>query len=628
VKALKWFTSLLTVDDTVLDEQFMLTPDGGSIGSETESSESPSSQEPSAPPSSSQDKGGHPSASSNDRQPSQDREESEIDAPLRPRKPISLNQWMEEAAKSKSTLTSDNLSAAQEELDGDMERTEAILKSVFHVPPSVDFVIRPFRVGTEHPWKGIIVFIDGMADRTVINNNILEPLMLITEFIDDAPERRMESIVRKLIPGNQVETKAGWMDIINGIVTGSTAVFIEGCKEAVIVETKGWEHRSVGQPTTEQVVRGSHDAFTENFRTNTGLIRSRIRSENLITESLPVGKVAKTDVAVMYIAGLTNSKLVAEVKKRISLIDVDYLENSGALEQFLEDNPKSMIPQILATERPDRVTNMLMEGHVAVLVGQSPFALVLPTVLWSLVHTPEDASMKAFVATFLRAIRWLALVIALLLPSMYVALTNYHSEMLPTDLMLSIAGSRELVPFPVIMEVLFMEFSLELIREAGIRIPSVIGPTIGIVGALIIGQAAVQAGLVSPVLVIVIAVTALASFVVPNYSLNTTVRVMRFAFLLASALFGFYGIALLWAVMTVRLAAQKSFGVPYLAPVTPPTSSATDVFLRLPAYTMNRRPSFLYTQKPERQNPVTRQWSPSTLKTAKKNQQSGRKNKQ
>ncbi|MCL6593928.1 MAG: spore germination protein, partial [Alicyclobacillus sp.] len=358
-----------------------------------------------------------------------------------------------------------------------------------------------------------------------------------------------------------------------------------------------------------------HDAFTESFRANTGLVRAQLRCKDLVTEMLSVGRLAPTDVAVMYIKGVVNPKLVEEVKRRIEAIDVDFLPDSGGLEQMIEDNPKSMVPTILSTERPDRVAHMLMEGHVAIFVGNSPFVLAVPTVFWTLLQSPEDAYLRYPFGTFLRVLRLLALGLALLMPALYVSITNYHPEMIPTDLMLAIAGSREQVPFPVIAEILMMEFSIELIREAGIRIPSVIGPTIGIVGALIIGQAAVQAGIVSPLLVIVIAVTALASFAIPNYNLAFGVRVMRFVFLLVAAMFGFYGLTLALCVVLTRLAVQKSFGVPLLAPVAPSMDTSRDVLLRGPEYAMNQRPSFLQTLRTWRQQPVTRPWSQETAKT-------------
>lgn len=554
-----WVKHLLTVDDSVMDDQFSLT------GKSSSDDDAGSSDE------------------------SDDRHRADASA-----------RTMPEAAH-------------DEEISPVLKRSKQTVEAAFRVPENADVVIRDFTVGAPQGWPAFAVFVDGMSDKLIINTHILEPLMMLTTLASKTDQpNRLETVEYTLLPGNQLTVERSWQTVIPAILTGSTAVFIDGCDAALIVETKGWEHRSIGTPQTEAVVRGPHDAFTESFRANTGLVRAKLRSERLVTEMLSIGRLGRTDVALMYIDGLTNPRLVREVKKRIEAVDVDYLADSGLLEQFLEDSPWLSVPQVFSTERPDRIAHMLTEGHVAIFVGNSPYVLAVPVVLWSLVHSPEDAYLRVPFGTFLRTIRWIALFIAMLLPSMYIAVTNYHPEMLPTDLLLAIAGSREQVPFPVLAEVLMMEFAIELIREAGIRIPSVIGPTIGIVGALIIGQSAVQAGIVSPLLVIVIAVTALASFTIPNYNLGFGVRVLRFVFLFCSAFFGFYGIALMGCVVLARLCVQKSFGVPLLAPVSPSMDTSRDVLTRGPAYAMNERPSYLQTLRDWRQDPITRPWSADT----------------
>lgn len=366
-----------------------------------------------------------------------------------------------------------------------LEQVHERLKEVFHLPKNKDVIARDFRIGTPGTWPATAVFIDGMADRNVVNTHILQPLMLLSHIADETPDDRVQAIHKALLPGNQVNVVRTWDKAVQGVLAGCTTVFVEGCDAAFVVETRGWEHRQVGLTQTETVVRGPQSGFTENLRANTGLVRALLRSEHLVTEMLSVGQLGSTDIAVMYIEGLTNPRLVEEVKRRIESIHVDYLADSGLLEQFIEDQPRSLVPQILSTERPDRIAHMLTEGHVAIFVGNSPFVLAVPVVMWTLMQTPEDAYLHFPYGTFLRGIRWTALLAALLLPALYVSVTNFHPEMIPTDLLLAIAGSREQVPFPVILEVLMMEFAIELIREAGIRIPSVIGPTIGIVGTTV-----------------------------------------------------------------------------------------------------------------------------------------------
>ncbi|RIV24281.1 spore germination protein [Alicyclobacillaceae bacterium I2511] len=551
--------------------------------------------------------------------PSEGRQSGEKEIPVRP---IPIHEYvLQSEVKGVSPESSE--SSPADSIPAGLVAVRQRLEQAFHLPQNKDIVLREFHLGSMGPQNGLIVFVDGMVDKMLINTHILQPLMLLAHFTHTDVHGRMETVLEALLPGNQVTETNRWPEVLPGILSGSTAVFIDGGKVALIVESKGWEHRSVGLSQTENVVKGPHDAFTESFRSNTGLVRAQLRSPDLVTEILTVGKLAGTDVAVMYIHGLTNTRLVDEVKRRIQLVDVDYLADVGTMEQFLEDNPRVWIPQTLSTERPDRVAHMLTEGHVAIFVGNSPYALTVPVVLWTLVHTPEDAYLRFPFGSFLRILRLFAMMVALLLPGLYVAITNFHPEMIPTDLLLAIAGNREQVPFAAIVEILMMEFAIELIREAGIRIPSIIGPTIGIVGALIIGQAAVQAGVVSPLLVIVVAITALASFSMPNYNLAFGIRIMRFVFLFVAAAFGFYGLTLLFMAMLAKLSVQKSFGVPLLAPVAPSMDTSEDVLLRGPAYVMNERPGFLQVQKAWRQRPYTRSWSSTTNESIKPKEAQG-----
>ncbi|KRW91303.1 spore germination protein [Alicyclobacillus hesperidum] len=584
---------LLTVDDSMLDDQFSLADDDPSEPADTYG-ETPQPETVNFTTA-----------------------ENKTDTS---KKPVSMRTFLRRATKEYEEAVEKAHVGQDDEIECDIDEMKRRLERFFHLPQNKDIVIREFRVGvdTKAPWRGMAVFVDGLSDKNVINSAILEPLMILTHVSEENPRRTLEYVVEKLLPGNQSQIVNKWSEAVANILTGSTVLFLDRCNGALVIETKGWEHRSVSTPQTENVVRGSQDAFTENFRANTGLVRARLRTEHLVTEIHSVGNLARTDVAIMYIHGVTNPKLVREVRRRISQIDVDFVLDSGMLEQFIEDRPSMLIPQVMATERPDRVAASLAEGYVALFVGNSTYCLIVPVVLWSLVHSSEDSNIRFLPGTFMRLIRWIALLTALLLPGLYVAVTNYHAEMLPTDLMLAIAGSREQVPFPVVVEVLLMEFAIELIREAGIRIPTVIGPTIGIVGALIIGQSAVQAGIVSPLLVIVVATTALASFTVPNYELSMGIRIMRFAFLIAGAVLGFYGIAILFVVYVVRLTMLKSFGVPILSPIAPSSGASRDVLLRGPLWSMNKRPSFLYPLRSWRQKPMSRPWSAPTRKSTGK----------
>ncbi|WP_346428498.1 spore germination protein [Alicyclobacillus mengziensis] len=604
MKVPKWLSSMFTVDDTIVKTQFSLVAnqDAGSQGTSVSSSESPDSDQ-----ATDSKQGTQQSERANFHRAEQgELDEREV---LQLQKPIPIHEYVrkseEQAALKKATVSTDN-----PVIPWDIKDVHARLNQSFHLPENKDIVVREFEIGINRTWHAMLVFVDGLVNTMLINTNLLEPLMVLSH-LDHSHEtgKRMETVLDTLLPSNQIAVVEKWEEAVDGVLTGSTVLFVEGTQAAVVCESKGWEHRNVSTPQTENVVKGPHQAFTENFRANTGLVRSMLRSPDLITETMSIGRLGKTDVALMYIHGLTNTRLVEEIRRRIKAVDVDYLADVGTLSQFIEDNPRVWVPQTLSTERPDRVAQMLTEGYVAIFVGQSSFVLVCPVVIFSLMQAAEDAYLRFPFGSFLRIIRWIALAVALLMPALYVSVTNYHPEMIPTDLLMAIAGSREQVPFPVIVEILLMELAIELIREAGIRIPSIIGPTIGIVGALIIGQAAVQAGVVSPLLVIVIAVTALASFTIPNYNLQFGIRIMRFAFMFISALFGFYGLTLAIVVMLARLTIQQSLGVPLFTPAAPKTDSSRDAFLRSPAFSMNKRPLFLYPQKIQKQEPYTRPWS-------------------
>lgn len=486
------------------------------------------------------------------------------------------------------------------------------LKQILHYGLNSDVIVREFDIPTTPPTKAAIVFMEGLSSKDIIDLAILQPLMLISNLDRDLRAVDVLEIVeRRLLPGNQVSRKDNLRGIVEGVISGTTSLFIEGCSTALEIETKSWEHRGVSQPTAEMVVHGPQEAFNETLKNNVALVRRRMRTPDLVSEILKVGTLSRVDCAVLYLEGLTNPKLVAEVKRRINGIRADQIQDTGMLEQFIEDRPFVLVPQTLSTERPDRMAAFLSEGHVGILLDGSPFGLVVPVTFWSLLHAAEDHFLRWPFGTFLRLVRVVALAVALLLPAVYIAMTNFHPEMIPTDLLLAIAATRERVPFPTVIEVLIMEISFELIREAGIRVPGVIGPTLGIVGALILGQAAVAASIVSPILVIIVALTALGSFAIPNFNMAFAARITRFVYILFAAAFGFYGIAVGVFIQMMIYVSTRSFGVPFMSPIAPFAQSSGDLILRYPSWSMELRPTFLQTQHRERQPEVGRKWTQS-----------------
>lgn len=355
------------------------------------------------------------------------------------------------------------------------------------------------------------------------------------------------------------------------------------------------------------MVRGSQEAFTEVIRTNTSLLRRLVNNEKLIIESLEVGTLSRTKCAVCYMKNIANNDLVSEVKYRINNVNVDYLVSSGQLEQLIEDNGKTSLPQLIATERPDKTTNYLLEGRVVILVNGCPYAMIAPGTFIDFIASPEDLNLKFQFANLLKVIRIIAFAITLLLPGFYMAVTNFHQELIPTELLFAIVASRESVPFPIIFELILMQVSFELIREAGLRIPNPIGPTIGIVGALILGQASVDASIVSPILIIIVAITGICSFAVPDFSLSFHCRLVQFVYTIMGYLLGFLGIGFTIFIHFLVAINLKSFGFPYLQPYAPITKNHRGAILS-PAWKRENRSGFLNTKRPLRQDKISMQW--------------------
>ncbi|WP_371381317.1 spore germination protein [Sporomusa aerivorans] len=494
-------------------------------------------------------------------------------------------------------------------LSASLEENEKIIEELYATHANKDLVLRKFYVRTDPPLKCMLVFLDGMVDKEIMNISILEPLMVWgnTEKIRDGKDI-VQSLIDEYLPNNEVKQINEYQAVREAINSGDTVLFVNGAQIAIVLSTKGYPSRSVGKPTIEQSVRGAQVAFSEGLRINTGLIRSFMPTSDLITEIIPVGKRAPLQCAVMYLKPVANAQLVAEIKRRIKGISTDYITDIGMLEQLIEDHPSMPFPQMLSTERPDRVTPHLSEGRIVLLLQGSPFAHILPINLFTFFHSSEDFSLKVPAGNFMRILRLFSALIAITLPAFYLAINYFHQEALPTELALAIAGARESVPFPAMFEIVLMEISFELIREAGTRIPGLLGSTIGIVGAIIIGQAAVAAHIVSPIMVIIIAITGLASFAIPDFRLAFALRITRFAFLVMAAVLGLVGVAFAFVIATSLLATMKSFGVPYLAPVAPKTVAGLDVVIRGPAYRQEARPDELQTQDPRRQPHLSRKW--------------------
>lgn len=495
------------------------------------------------------------------------------------------------------------------EVSVSLTENKAVLEHIYSAPENTDLVFREISIPGNPPRKAQLAFLEGISDKNIINLSILQPLMVLKK---ETGRTKQNNIIRQIIsdslPNNQATEAKTFRKIAESLNMGDTAIFIDGCNQAIIMETKGQEHRSIDRPTMEQSVRGGQSSFTEMLRVNTGLIRNQLRTSDLVTEITRLGVRSQSVIAILYLKSIINPDLVSEVKRRITNIDVDAIPDIGTLQHFIEDHPTLPLPQALSTERPDRVAAALTEGRLAILLDGSPFALILPVSFFTFFHTAEDFSFSWIAASFTRILRFFSSLLTTILPATYIAISYFHQEALPTDLVLAIGSAREKVPFPAFLEIALMEVAFELVREGGIRVPGMLGSTIGIVGAIILGQAAVAANVVSPITVVIIAITGLASFAIPDYSMAFAVRLARFGFEILAAILGLVGISGGLLLATVVLCSMKSLGVPFLAPIGPKTTGGYDIVLRGPVFSQELRPDELSPLDIRRQGSQSRKW--------------------
>lgn len=470
-----------------------------------------------------------------------------------------------------------------------LDENELILNELFQ--DCSDLIIRPFSMtnGT----RAIAVLVDGL----VISDIVDDALRSVMLWKGTEQEEDVEEAVEEVFPVSQISMTDNYKELLLGVLGGDTAILIDNRDQAVLWGIRGPVTRGVSEPSSEESVRGPREGFIEHLRTNTSLLRRKIRSPRLKMKPMVIGKHSNTDIVVSYIEGLTNTDLVNEVVQRLEKIDIDGVLESGYLEEFIQDSSYSPFPQLQYSEKPDTVAAALLQGRVAVLVDGTPFALLAPTTFFQLMQASEDYYEKFQIATLIRWLRYLFLIMSLLIPALYVAITTFHQDLLPTGLLLSIAAARETIPFPAVVEALIMEVIFEALREAGIRLPRAVGSAIGILGALVIGQAAVEAGIVSAPMVIVVSITGIASFTIPHFSGAIAVRMLRFPLLIIASIFGIYGVLVGLMLILGHMANLRSFGVPYLSPLGPTNwKDLKDVLLRAPQWSLTSRPSFVGAQ--------------------------------
>lgn len=472
----------------------------------------------------------------------------------------------------------------------DIEKSEKAIRKAFSTCDDLKF--RQMDIGRERKVRGFLCYIE-----VNVGNEMLNVLGRMIAFLESLSAEEIELTVKgNTFALSDAEPYEYMEDAIKGVLIGDAVLFVDGFAGALKIPDKGYPKMGVSESDEEKVVRGSSESFTDSEKANTALIRRRIRNTGLKVKEFQVGVRSFTNVAIVYMEGLADTKLVEETHRRLTEYDIDGVMDSGVLEQLAEEAWYSPFPQFHSTRRPDRAAIAILQGKVVVLVDNSPVALMLPADANSFLKTSDDYYNRFYMASFARLLRYAAAFFALTLPGLYLAVTNFHTQILPTPLLLSFWQARIGVPFPAALEVLLMELSFELLREAGVRLPGTLGNTIGIVGGLIIGQAAVDANLVSPIVVIVVAFTALCSFAIPNEEFAFSFRILKFLLIFLSAWLGFFGFLIGLFGVLVHMAGLKSFDTPYLTPYVGPQLNGyqdeKDALVRFPLRMIWKRPIY------------------------------------
>lgn len=455
-----------------------------------------------------------------------------------------------------------------------------------------------------------IVYIDGLTDNEMVERTITHPLMYEWNNLN-WEELGQEKLLQEDVFDRILHVQTEAVDIIentsmqgavSAILKGDTAIFVDGYEKCLILSTKKLPTRGVAVPEKEAGLRGPKDSFNENFRINTALLRRRIKDPKLKLEQGEIGQRSRTVYGLMYMEDLAYPSLLENIKKKLSSFEIDGILDASMLVHLLEDKWYSPFPQIQTTERPDKAASALLEGRVVLVVDNSPEVLILPATLNSFFQASDDYYNRFIVGSFARILRLIAAGLAILLPGLYIAITCYYPQVLPANFLLAIVAARSNITFPIVGEVLLMELLFELLREAGIRLPGKMGNTIGVVGGLIVGQAAVEASLVSTIVVIVVALTAIASFAIPNEEFASTFRLLKFFVILMASIWGLYGIFIGVLALVIHLASLESFGIPYMMPLSAGSIDYEiefqDYLIRKPIFSMIYRP--LYTKRDNR----------------------------
>jgi spore germination protein KA len=479
---------------------------------------------------------------------------------------------------------------------------------------SKDIIFREFVFGKNKNIQAAVIYVEGMCEKAIINDVIMKTLMydnVLINMEDRIDISKLEIIKTNMLSVGNIEDVNDMDKVIENCLSGDTVLLIQGCNKGLSINTRAWESRGIDEPKTEAVVRGPREGFTENISTNMTLLRRKLKDPNFIFEAMRIGRKTRTSVCIAYLKNVADPDLVKEIKERLNRIDTDAILESGYIEQFIEDEPLSIFPTIGNCEKPDSTAAKILEGRVAILVDGTPFVLTVPMLFVEGFQTSEDYYSRTIFSSFIRLLRYTAFMISILAPGAYVMLSVFHQELIPTALLFTMAANREGIPFPAVMEAELMLITFEILREAGVRLPRPVGQAVSIVGALVIGEAAVSAGLVGGLMVIVTAITAVSSFVVPVYT--DVGSILRMIVLIMVASLGIFGLSICFLGVLIHLTSLRSFGAPYLSPIAPFNKQGfKDTFIRMPLWKMNTRPRVIGMNNLQRQNSNLKPKKPET----------------
>lgn len=469
---------------------------------------------------------------------------------------------------------------------------------------SDDIVIRELYVNGNKKLKVTLCYVDGLINAKAASDDVLKPLMQEVNLSQAKNYKELIDLIEHgTIYYTSQQTRDNIDDTIADILNGFVALIFDKAKKAVTFDLKGFEKRSITEPIGESVIKGSRESFIEVIRVNTALVRRKIRTQNLKIKQMTIGQQTLTPIAICYIDGITNEHIINELENRLKSILIDGVLSTAFIEEYIVDHKLTPFPQVLYTERPEKFCNHLLDGSVGLLIDGLPTAFIVPGVISQFLQSPEDYSKNFLIATMINIIRYFSVLMTLLLPGFYIAISSFQHALIPTTLTITIISSKEGVPFPAFIEVFIMLIAFEILLEAGVRLPKNIGQAVSIVGAIIVGQSAVEANIVSPAVVIIVAFSVVAGFTTPNQDFANALRLWRFILTISSSIAGLFGLSMGIVVLLLHLSKIETFGVAYLSPYVANEGGEFEgnTIIRLPVWLAKYRPENLRTKNRRRQ---------------------------